>query len=750
MSTFKYRACALAVAALGMIALAFLPVLPEAQRYVAAAGLGGMFVLVFLGRRLRLRHARGDLLRVGVMLFGLFLTLRYLFWRLTETIGWHDPLSLLAALLLLAAELYGITIYFLGVFVNIQPRERRAIPLPDDPADCPTVDVVVPSYNESPELLETTLLAATQLRYPPGRVRVYLLDDGATLAKRSDPDPEKAGAARRRGEALEALCERVGARYLSRERNDHAKAGNINAALEHLHGELLLILDADHVPTMDFLEQTVGQFVADPKLFLVQTPHNFVNPDPIEKNLGTFERMPAENEMFYGVIQKGLDAWGASFFCGSAAILRRSCLDEIGGIQGETVTEDAETALTLHARGYRSAYLSRPLISGLQPETFSGFVTQRVRWAQGMVQIFLRRNPWLQKGLSLPQRLSYTSSSFFWFFPLARTVFLLAPASYLLFGLRIYDANLEQFLVYAVPHVLGALLVSELLYGRVRWAFVSELYETMQSLYALPAIVQVLLNPARASFKVTPKGERLEEDFVTSLATPFIVLTLITVISLGAAFWRWPLYPEQHGVIVITALWELLNLYILISALGALLERRQRRAVPRIHVPMDLRATLELADGNGCEVFIRDLSDGGARIVRADGTTPPLLGPGAAVLSLDVPALGRRCRFRVRIIDTGAAHTSLRFTPRDLSERREVVALVRGSSEWMSRAVARRHSGPGIVRAAWFLLGTGVRGVFQLGLFELRRMPRRLAAAVSARFTKGARRGGDRAADPGS
>ena len=120
----------------------------------------------------------------------------------------------------------------------------------------------------------------------------------------------------------------------------------------------------------------------------MQTPHFFLNPDPVERNLDTFDRMPSENEMFYSVIQKGLDGYNASFFCGSAAVLRRKHIMEIGGIQGETITEDAETALELHARGYHSAYVARPMVAGLSPETFSGFIVQRMRWAQGMAQIF--------------------------------------------------------------------------------------------------------------------------------------------------------------------------------------------------------------------------------------------------------------------------------------------------------------------------------------------------------------------------
>ena len=288
--------------------------------------------------------------RIAILCLALFISGRYFFWRTFNTLAFDDPLSFLASATLYAAELYGFSIFLLGVFVSILPLDRPEKVIPLDPDPLPTVDVLVPSYNEDASLLETTLLAAAAIHYPAEKMKIYLLDDGGTIQKRQDPDPEKAQAAARRRQELQALCRRTGAHYLTRARNESAKAGNLNAALEHVHGDLILILDADHVPTHDILKRTVVWFMENPKLFLVQTPHFFINPDPIERNLNLFEIMPSENEMFYRVIQRGLDMWNASFFCGSAAVLRRCHLDEIGGITGETITEDAETALALHAR----------------------------------------------------------------------------------------------------------------------------------------------------------------------------------------------------------------------------------------------------------------------------------------------------------------------------------------------------------------------------------------------------------------
>lgn len=191
-------------------------------------------------------------------------------------------------------------------------------------------------------------------------------------------------ARQERRATLTQLCAELGVNYLTRPRNEFAKAGNLNHGLAHSDGELIVVFDADHAPARSFLRETVGYFHQDPRLFLVQTPHFFINPDPVERSLGTWRRMPSENEMFYGVIQRGLDRWGGAFFCGSAAVLRREALMETDGFAHSSITEDCETALSLHARGWHSVYVDTPLIAGLQPETFASFIGQRSRWAQGM------------------------------------------------------------------------------------------------------------------------------------------------------------------------------------------------------------------------------------------------------------------------------------------------------------------------------------------------------------------------------
>ena len=132
-----------------------------------------------------------------------------------------------------------------------------------------------------------------------------------------------------------------------------------------------------------FYRQRWAVSLEDPKLALVQTPHYFYSPDPFERNLSAAKNGPHEGALFYGPVQRGNDNWNATFFCGSCAVMRRSALEEIGGIAVETVTEDAHTALKLQRLGWNSAFIDIPLVAGLATERLALHVNQRIRWARG-------------------------------------------------------------------------------------------------------------------------------------------------------------------------------------------------------------------------------------------------------------------------------------------------------------------------------------------------------------------------------
>lgn len=521
--------------------------------------------------------------RILLLVISAILSIRYFLWRTFETLLYTGPLDFTAMMVLYFAECYTFIIHALGLFINIWPMDRKIIPLPSDPSLLPTVDIFIPTYTESEEIVKITAIAATQIYYPKDKLRIYILDDGGTVARRNNPSIS--AEAWDRHYKFKRMANEIGVNYITRERNESAKAGNINNALKHTNGELILMLDCDHVPTRDFLQNTVGFFLKDKKLFLVQTPHFFINQTPVEKNVATVSNVPGENDMFYRVIQPGLDSWNGAYFCGSAAVLRRHCIEEIGGVTGETITEDAETSFHLHCNGYNSVYLNHPMVCGLSPETFDDYIAQRTRWAQGMTQLLILNNPltWIFKGLTLPQTICYFNASFFWFFGISRVIFYLAPAAFLLAGLKIYHASMMQILAYSIPHIIGIYLIMDFLYGKVRRPFFSEIYESVQSLFLLPAVVSVIFNPRKPTFKITPKGKTKDKDSLNPLALIFFAIIAVNMTALFLAVNKWFLFPLYRDVVFITSAWCIFNMLLAITAIGAFWEAKQVRLHHRIN-----------------------------------------------------------------------------------------------------------------------------------------------------------------------
>jgi cellulose synthase (UDP-forming) len=297
-------AVVLATSLVVLIALALVPLDSAAQLVVAAIFL----MVMWYCRSFSGAEEPGQLPRLMIIFCGVFLMLRYMAWRAMYTLVSDDWVSTTAAVMLYAAEIYSVVLGLLGAAVNAMLLTRRRLTVADLPAGTvlPSVDVMIPSYNEEASLLEVTLRAAVIMRYPEHLLNVHLLDDGGTDQKIHDPDPAKAEAALHRRHELQALCARLGVHYHTRPRNEHAKAGNINHALPETDGDLIAIFDADHIPTIDFLDRTVPWMVLDQKVFLVQTPHFIISPDPIDRNLlSSFRRMPAENDMFYHTSRRG-------------------------------------------------------------------------------------------------------------------------------------------------------------------------------------------------------------------------------------------------------------------------------------------------------------------------------------------------------------------------------------------------------------------------------------------------------------
>ena len=562
-------------------------------------------VLGLLSLLMALALARGSdsyLVTLTLMMLSMFCTFRYGYWRIDQVVRFfRDPanhwgaLDAFFILCLLLAEAYAFVILFLGYFQTLWPLRRAPVSLPENPEDWPDVDVLIPTFNEPLDVVRFTALGALNMDWPADKLHVYILDDG-------------------RRKEFEEFAFEAGVGYRTRPDNKFAKAGNINTALETMASPLVAVFDSDHVPTRSFLQMTVGWFMRDPKLAVMQTPHHFYSPDPFERNLRQFHVIPNEGELFYGVVQDGNDFWNASFFCGSCAVLRRAALNEIGGIAKETVTEDAHTSLRMQMAGWNTAYINIPQAAGLATERLSAHVGQRIRWARGMIQVLRTDNPLFARGLTLPQRLCYFNAVGHFLYAVPRLIFLTAPLIYLLLNHTNIPGFWAAILAYALPHLVLSNLTNSRIQGDHRHSFWNEIYETVLSPYILLPTMMALISPKLGKFNVTAKGGVVRRTFFDSrIAQPFLVMLIFNIAGLIVAIPRFFIWDTtRRGTVLMNVMWCCFNVIILGVCTAVARELMQRRTTVRLKISTPL--LVKLPNGSFISGETVDMSNGGAGI----------------------------------------------------------------------------------------------------------------------------------------
>ncbi|QJT83145.1 UDP-forming cellulose synthase catalytic subunit [Kosakonia sp. MUSA4] len=554
-----------------------------------------VFLILLWGVALLVRRIPGRFSALMLIVLSLTVSCRYIWWRYTSTLNWDDPVSLVCGLVLLFAETYAWIVLVLGYFQVAWPLNRQPVPLPKDMSLWPSVDIFVPTYNEDLNVVKNTIYASLGIDWPKDKLKIWILDDGGR-------------------EEFRQFASMVGVEYIARTTHEHAKAGNINNALKYAKGEFVSIFDCDHVPTRSFLQMTMGWFLKEKKLAMMQTPHHFFSPDPFERNLGRFRKTPNEGTLFYGLVQDGNDMWDATFFCGSCAVIRRGPLDQIGGIAVETVTEDAHTSLRLHRLGHTSAYMRIPQAAGLATESLSAHIGQRIRWARGMVQIFRLDNPLFGKGLKLPQRLCYVNAMFHFLSGIPRLIFLTAPLAFLLLHAYIIYAPALMIALFVLPHMIHASLTNSKIQGKYRHSFWSEIYETVLAWYIAPPTLVALFNPHKGKFNVTAKGGLVEEEYVDwVISRPYIFLVLLNLVGVLVGIWRYFYGPENEVLTVFVSMaWVFYNMVILGGAVAVSVESKQVRRAHRVEISMP--AAIAREDGHLFSCTVHDFSDGGLGI----------------------------------------------------------------------------------------------------------------------------------------
>ncbi len=491
------------------------------------------------------------------------LLIRYILWRTLSTLNLSDPMNGTFSLGLLFLEVLiwisgGIRLWLV---LKMKDRSQQANQMEINVKNgkfLPTVDIFIPTYQEPISILKRTIIGCQAIDYP--YKKVYLLDDSQRLE-------------------VKQLAQDLGCKYIARPDQLHAKAGNLNHALPLTSGELIVVFDADFIPTRNFIDRTVG-FFQDKKVALVQTPQSFYNPDPIAKNLGLEKVLISDEEEFYRHIELLKDGVDSTVCAGTSFVMRRKALEEIGGFVTESISEDYFTGIRLSAQGHQLIYLREKLSAGLAAEDIANYFVQRQRWGRGTLQaFFINSNPLTIPGLKLSQRLAHLEGLINWLSVWAYPYFFLMPLAYAFLGVLPIQATVEEWLYFFIPCYWVQIIVFRWLNERSRSVFISEIYKTVLCFPLSLNVFLVMLNPFKQKFQVTQKGISSQRfSFNWTLGWPLILLLIATFIGLLRILGIWGTVPITAEVAEFTQgfdlglIWIVYNLFSIGVAILALID----------------------------------------------------------------------------------------------------------------------------------------------------------------------------------
>jgi cellulose synthase/poly-beta-1,6-N-acetylglucosamine synthase-like glycosyltransferase len=251
----------------------------------------------------------------------------------------------------------------------------------------PRVTIQLPLYNER-YVVERLIEETAKMDYPRHLLQIQVLDDST-----DDTHPFTEALVR------EYQAAGVPIEYRHRTNRHGFKAGALQEGMQTASGELIAIFDADFLPPRDFLMRTV-HFFADPKIGVVQTRWSYLN-----RHYNLLTEVEAMLLDGHFVIEHGARFGSGLFFNfnGTAGILRASMIEDAGGWQHDTLTEDSDLSYRAQLKGWRFVYVpSVDCPSELPVDTY-GFQVQQSRWAKGLTQVAVKLLPTILRA-KLPLR----------------------------------------------------------------------------------------------------------------------------------------------------------------------------------------------------------------------------------------------------------------------------------------------------------------------------------------------------------
>jgi cellulose synthase/poly-beta-1,6-N-acetylglucosamine synthase-like glycosyltransferase len=244
----------------------------------------------------------------------------------------------------------------------------------------PAVTIQIPIFNER-SVAERIIAAAAAQDYPRDRFCIQVLDDSTdetvTIVRKAVEKAREAG---------------VAIQLLHRADRAGFKAGAMNEGLQHTNADLIAIFDADFIPAPDFLTRVIcqRQAFADPRIGFAQTRWDYLNRDD-----SAITRAQAITlDMHFVIEQPARCNHGLLMnFNGSGGIWRRACIDDAGGWEADTMTEDLDLSYRAELRGWRGVYFGDESAPGELPDDILAYKRQQARWARGTLQTVRKLMP---------------------------------------------------------------------------------------------------------------------------------------------------------------------------------------------------------------------------------------------------------------------------------------------------------------------------------------------------------------------
>ena len=342
------------------------------------------------------------------------------------------------------------------------------------------VAVLVPIFNENPEMVKTNLIAISS--NVGGNADVYVLDDSNT----GDT-----------GYIVE-LSQRLGMKYVHRDNRRGYKAGALNDVLKNLKEEYACVLDIDQMPAPDFLRETTALLDRNPKIGFVQVPQVYSNSD----SSVLAEIAQSQQFIFYEILTEGKSVTGTLFSCGTNVVYRMEALRSVNFFDESSIVEDIATTVNLALNGWLGMYFNKKLVYGRAPVTMQGYVNQQWRWMSGSLKlmpkilkkiIMSKKFPWRQK---LDWFATTTWYTFGWFY----LIFLISPILDML-GIRVLTINNILYFFAWLPYtilVMTTFILSHIEKGApLRFAFYNMAANVLIFPLSIYASIGVLLGKKR-------------------------------------------------------------------------------------------------------------------------------------------------------------------------------------------------------------------------------------------------------------